>query len=119
MNEKILLALTREEWAKQATGDDETGDAFLAPRNEEVCVILNNYQFVGLLNRHGVAALALHGQPFGFAQEDVDTLLTVATESERANQSPDYYHGRMIDSVDPAWCRSLAARIAALLPPGE
>lgn len=64
---------------------------------------------------HAGAALLLHGQPFGFTWEDVDMVRVWASELEA-----------MYDSIDELsaydnWQRwkSLADRIAALLPPRE
>lgn len=55
-------------------------------------------------HRHAVAAVALHGQPFGFTREDVVALLGMAM----GGVDPEYQE---------AVCRSLASRIEALLPP--
>lgn len=53
--------------------------------------------------RHALAALALHGQPFGFTREDVIRVLRVAND--------------MVPGTDEQrdWV-SLARRLAALLP---
>lgn len=53
-------------------------------------------------SRHGLAALALHEQPFGFTWGDVDFLRMDAEDSPTA-------HAGIL--------RELADRIAALLPP--
>ena len=56
--------------------------------------------------RHATAAVALHGQPFGFTWEDVATL----------QESRCFYaSGGSLDLIDRM--ESLEARIAALLPP--
>ena len=55
--------------------------------------------------RHALAALALHGQPFGFTWDDV----------EKLQEMPDGTGYASID--DPEWFASLIDRIAALLPP--
>lgn len=58
--------------------------------------------------RHQVAALALHGQPFGFTWEDVDDLTDIANAiKSEGSEWTDGYHERV---------RSLAQRIADLLP---
>lgn len=54
---------------------------------------------VGCPERHAFAARALHGQPFGFTWEDVDTL----------RESPP----------DESLLDAIADRVAALLPPRE
>lgn len=54
--------------------------------------------------RHGVAALALHGQPFGFTWEDVDYIRMATT--------PPGDWRRQDDTL-----MRIAAKIAALLPP--
>lgn len=55
--------------------------------------------------RHALAALALHGQPFGFTREDVAALWFVIQEREGLVGAPQHT------------LRSLAERIEALLPP--
>lgn len=52
---------------------------------------------------HGLAALCLYEQPFGFTQEDVALVLEMESDCYR------------FDSDNPA--KRLAAKIAALLPP--
>lgn len=69
--------------------------------------------------RHGLAALALYGQPFGFTWEDVRQLRDVA-ETIAGEWG---LGGRWEDQGDDAdifaeW-KSLIDRIAALLPPKE
>jgi len=65
-----------------------------------------------VLNRHGTAALALYGQPFGFTWEDVDALRRVAGLSG---------HGVRCAEDEAAVSLALAAatKLAALLPPRE
>lgn len=55
-------------------------------------------------DRHALAALALHGQPFGFTWGHVDALREVIADATGANLGP---------------LHDLADRIAALLPPRE
>lgn len=95
MSETVEPALTPEEWkvgAKKVYLEIrqcpiEDGDLFIEPTH------------------HGLAALLLHGKPFGFTREDVEAL-------REAFQGPfwDGFPGR-------ARMLSLAARIEALLPP--
>lgn len=58
--------------------------------------------------RHAVAAQCLFDVPFGFTHEDVDHLKRMAERSTW--DEPE------IDNYDAEWLRSLADRIAALLP---
>lgn len=61
-------------------------------------------------DRHGIAALCLHGQPFGFTREDV----------RRLREYPDLYGGLQRTCVEAEWQQfvdSLADRTEALLPP--
>lgn len=60
-----------------------------------------------LWNRHKLAALCLYQQPFGFTREDVRMVTVMAEDCERVGIYPD----------STAFWRSLADRIAALLPP--
>jgi hypothetical protein len=57
--------------------------------------------------RHALAALALHGQPFGFTQEDVIRLHGLAHHMQAETGDRPY-----TDKI-----QDLAHRIAALLPP--
>jgi hypothetical protein len=67
--------------------------------------------------RHALAALCLHGQPFGFTHEDVDLLKVVTDhwpslgnyESDADGQHAIYHR---VDAL-----QSLADRIGAILPP--
>ena len=96
MNE-IKPALTPEEWAEAA--DQRALQAVLESASAEV-------DAWNPPSRHGLAALTLHGQPFGFTWEDVDRVRSVAEPDS------DWYR-------EDEWLVSLADRIAALLPPRE
>jgi hypothetical protein len=66
-------------------------------------------------NRHGLAALALYGQPFGFTWDDVDAIERVVAGGElQGSLSPLSAVARQNDRL-----RWLIDRIAALLPPKE
>jgi len=60
-------------------------------------------------DRHALAALALHGQPFGFTHADVGALRRCYEADWQGVPSPN----------DGDVLLSIAARIAALLPPEE
>lgn len=62
---------------------------------------------------HAVAALALHGQPFGFHPNDVDELRRWADIARDASDDSEQA------GVDAVRLDSIADRIAALLPPRE
>lgn len=63
-------------------------------------------------SRHALAALALHGQPFGFAREDVEFLARVI-DGDYDGMGLDYWVGKAASvKLD-----SIRVRIAALLPP--
>lgn len=86
MPDAVTPALTREGWAK--------------------CL---EYPLVfekRTIPRHALAALCLHGQPFGFSREDVRLVEFIAEFDPQ-------------DHPDVPKLRSLAARISALLPPEE
>jgi len=57
---------------------------------------------------HTLAAMCLHGQPFGFTRDDVRTLRTMAVTD---------HEGFARDDSPDAFLASLADRIEALLPP--
>ena len=115
----IKPALTAEEWAKKETKQAEwcynegavklgtwivwEGDT---ERELEVLIVYGESDFrYPIADRHGTAALCLHGQTYGFTWEDVETLREIAEVS----QFPREVH----------ICASLANRIEALLPPDE
>lgn len=103
MSEPVKPALTEKEWV-------------VAPDIEHLMTfeIASDILPEGIIGRHGAAALALYGQPFGFTQEDVRELRSVYN----AYMSGDW--GNFSES-DP-WViaiKSLADRISALLPPEE
>ena len=87
---EIKPALTAEEWAEMAAPPIIFGK--YANRGENLLAWAEDDTH---LDRHQLAAVALYGQPFGFTWDDVDRLRT---------------------TNDPV-LRSLADRIAALLPP--
>lgn len=112
---KVTPALTPEEWAtKTRNGSDpayfpvrtiklaEYSDAegvwnSLTLKGQGGAVLVNHPDL------HALAALALHGQPFGFTREDVSDLLWIR------GTHPDIDLGERMTS--------LANRIEALLPP--
>lgn len=94
---EIKPALSAEEWEDMLSWPYGVSDAIIRPAE------MLGYGHNTPEDRHHVAALALHGQPFGFTWDDVDLL-------------------RMFSDGDPMEhirreCNDLADRIAALLPP--
>lgn len=111
MLKEIKPALSAEQWETQsidgvgATAEClNVGDGF------------DSVTFSGE-RRHALAALALHGQPFGFTHEDVALLRKL----DRANDYTPHDEFGIIDEQmtgdETQRLRSLAKRIAALLPP--
>jgi len=115
---EIKPALTREEWARKGVnrswgfvqaeieyagtvrpdGEEADDDAVWVIGADE------SIYFDGD-DRHALAALCLHGQPFGFTWEDVDLLQEAAIKGRSVTDGPD----------PDFW--GLADRIEALLPP--
>lgn len=95
----ITPAMAPDGWAKLQ--DTKTCESEIY----EGKLLANN---VVVENRHAVAALALHGQPFGFTWDHVIAL-------EYAIEASDQYIGHDVPSHDDLV--SLKDRIAALLPP--
>lgn len=88
---KIEPALTAEEWELW-----ETQRRILVQSGTQITYAWGQK---GHLNAQQIAALALHGQPFGFTRADVRFLREVAFSLKESDAS------------------NLAARIEALLPP--
>ena len=113
----VKPALTAEEWEEGRMGDDRAlvvtdtqarWDFNLALRNggEAIVTYADDFYYGSAFQgeeRHGLAALCLHNQPFGFTREDVEMLLEPSLSPE----------GQMEERED------LARRIEALLPPED
>lgn len=123
---KVTPALTPEEWGsllideevsyhQDAPPDSEHGQWFGI--SEHTGKLWFGVAYLGddngrdeVRNRHGLAALALHGQPFGFTREDATNLRAL----------PDvgwHYGGEGGVETVREWLNDLAGRIEALLPP--
>lgn len=107
----IAPALTAEEWAVRIASDGWRGAIVDFGRCACGSRMLANLLDPSLLpqSRHQLAALALHGQPFGFTREDVVFLRRVAEDEYTATGARLLPHGERL--------LALAARIEALLPP--
>jgi hypothetical protein len=124
MNDEIKPALTPEEWETRECVRGEPGGPLGSLHNErhisadeESLYLSDSFETVSAQapHRQALAALALHGQLFGFTWEDVDALRDAidALNNEWGELIPGTEFG-MIPSL-----RSLADRIAVLLPPRE
>lgn len=103
MAEDVKPALSAEEWADVASDPDWwAAEADGLGRVAGECLESRT----DAERRHAAAALALHGQPFGFTQEDVELLRTSIAEDEDG----------CFDQTRTAMLKGLADRIAALLP---
>ena len=107
MTNEIRPALTPEEWEmfnKQGHGPHDGPLRDVELRDEVIAVFPQGEGWYGKgTDRHALAALALHGQPFGFTREDVELLRE--------------HIGRDCHAVHSQAAMHLADRIAALLPP--
>lgn len=139
MTDDIQPALSPEEWKTQridfpelaATGG--MGESIIIQRNP-VGLLVSRDCVVPPSKQHALAALCLYGQPFGFTQRDVDEMSDLAacweeeaTWSDEAGGHSAYraeltnkgVWGKNAESCRrrAAIARSLASRIASLLPP--
>ncbi len=99
-------ALTASEWDEVSRA--QNGEYNMAPMIYGHVAALKGTTIPQLQRLDAVAALCLHNQPYGFTHEDVRTLRAAGEESEA------FYDGY---DANTARLRSLASRIAALLPP--
>lgn len=118
----VRPALTPEEWAHRPEPMYErngvwayapAGHGFVVGFEGEVGI------GVGAEDPHAIAALALHGQPFGFTWEDVSRNREAATRHRRLAKGCKLPHERDRHMEKAEGYDSTAARIAALLPPRE
>ena len=93
----MKAALTAEEWAKASLGN---GDFRLGWDDQ------------GTADRHAVAAVCLHAQPFGFTREMAEAIRELV--QRLGNVDPDLGHVFMVGEALEA-----ADRIEALLPPED
>lgn len=101
MTTPIQPALTREQW-----------DAVQAEESSQVLTWVKTHTG---RERHILGALALFGQPFGFTRQDVGLLNKLPRDYDGLDLSYAMdWHGDAGSHLD-----SLAARIAALLPPED
>ena len=118
---EIKAALTTEEWGrkhhkiqcydswdedivKAGVGEIAAGGGYLHLTSHQHGAFAD---FTAGADRHALAALCLHDQPFGFTREYVDTLRKVIREASVYEVGDD-------EKDD---MRSIADRIEALLPP--
>lgn len=95
--ENVKPALSAKEWADLQGDRADWAAQTLSWAESEVQTVVSS--------RHGLAALCLYDQPFGFTQKDVRMLRILA--QSRVN---------IVTSASPLY-DSLADRIEALLPP--
>lgn len=103
MADEVKPALAAEEWANVCVEGECRNDA-LWEMTRGWDPFDPDLRTVEDLPHHALAALALHGQPFGFTREDVAALQMAI--------GYDPTTGHLSEALE-----SLAARIAALLPP--
>ncbi|HYF40773.1 MAG TPA: hypothetical protein VD930_13845 [Gemmatimonadales bacterium] len=107
MSGKISPALTPESWEVALQTPEEHFERTVDAARQE--------------NYHECAALALHGQPFGFGLQDVG-LIRDEAEMTRLRSTPEVNPGadakdRELLQLRASLLDDLADRIAALLPP--
>jgi hypothetical protein len=111
MNDEIRPALTAEEWAAgkfRRARPEDGGRYWIGAQVFDGTVDISG-SFDGTVadtpeQRHALAALCLHEQPYGFSHDDVDVLRHAADGLE--------HHG-----IPWPQLYAIADRIAALLPP--
>ena len=124
---EIRPALTAEEWERFFRGFEVDLSATRQVRRWGDALRVGQWEGDGLHateledpeERYTLAALCLHGQPFGFTWEDVEIIraaLSTWTGMARDDDGNFEYVG---DRFDDDRAYSIADRIAALLPPKE
>lgn len=115
-------ALSEVEWARGRVEKPQPGEPgyvvvtpYIEERDGAICVSAHySNARVHPELRHPLAALCLHGQPFGFTWEDVDAMEAVY---RRVIASPEPFGEQLAAAIERV--HDLADRLAALLPPRE
>lgn len=116
MSESIPPALTKEEWERGSIGFEYWGTASLNNTGELHVRSPDKPAIFKAGERHGLAALCLHQQPFGFHRAEVHYLRVLADLHERyAGEGKDPQASPLGISV----MRDVADKIEALLPPED
>jgi hypothetical protein len=111
-NPPIPPALTPLDWANASEGHEVGGRQFTARiSRQDMQLFTAEDPELDEGDRHALAALCLHEQTFGFSHEDVVALLDAATSIEE--EWPEEHQKWQ----DVPRLRSIASRLAALLPP--
>jgi hypothetical protein len=113
MSDEIKPALTPEEWAGPYPIERHDWTAQVKRRGDGTHRLYLEVEWSPIDERaslHALAALALHGQPFGFTWEMHDALY---------RQAQHRMGDTMQDTQDRARLLGVCRRIAALLPPRE
>lgn len=100
---EIKPAMPREEWRAQLARTPED-------RRQHLIWAKDEADADGWLTIHGLAALALHGQPFGFSREDAAFLRDLVSGYESGDWGFHF-------EEEIAKANSMADRVEALLPP--
>ena len=116
MTEEIKPALSAEEWRELRRGGG------MSIEGEHLVLTVDSGQYYnvrdayGPPDRHALAALALHGQPFGFSRDDAEILRAWSKlwDYPIRDSELERRFGGVADKL-----RDLADRIAALLPPAK
>lgn len=117
MSEPIKPALTPEEWAGATHRDPAVYPMATDPRWLQEVIDGYMSMYADEPAHHKTAAVALHGQPFGFTWADVD-MLREEVEPCGCRQTASAAEDAEVMCVFRA-LEALADRIAALLPPRE
>ncbi|HXE84704.1 MAG TPA: hypothetical protein VN513_15365 [Gemmatimonadales bacterium] len=111
-DETVRPALTREQWAALVI-DPELGPQI--PITDGSPSLMIPFQ-AG--DYHGLAALALHGQPFGFTREGLFALREVMANFRAFASTAGEFGNQLIAQYGDAAQREID-KIAALLPPEQ
>ena len=125
MTDEIQPALTSEQWEHKALAPDRIGRTTHWHlwgddlEREKDCNGYNETVSIWSEERHAIAALALHDRPYGFTHDDVALLQRAENDEAQWAYSYRGAGNGIAERHDQraAAYRSLASRIAALLPP--
>lgn len=123
MSDEITPALTAEEWnasdwlAERAAKYDVDSARRFGTESVRIGSTMGDVMDIAGPAAHAVAALCLYEQSFGFTQEEAEVLRHLDAKLDLTDEDTTGILDVVLSREQSAALRSIAAKVAALLPP--